>query len=59
MSDTKPDAFLDGGGSRWHKEYRTALGAHIARWWNLHVASWGGRADLYGPNDWGMDGQLR
>ena len=37
----------DGGGSNWSGFYRTYIGARIAAWWNVHVASWGGNAILY------------
>ena len=36
----------DDGCGHWHKDYRTAWGATIARLWHLYVASWGGSAVL-------------
>ena len=37
----------DGGGAQWVGHYRTKTGAHIAAWWNVHIASWGGSAILF------------
>jgi hypothetical protein len=37
----------DGGGSgEWNGYYRTLMGARIAKWWNVHISSWGGTALL-------------
>lgn len=40
------DLAYDGGSSEWSGYYRTRVGAKIAAWWNVHVSSWGGTADL-------------
>ena len=37
----------DGGGCEWDGYYRTLLGANIAIFWNLNLASWGGLYKLY------------
>ena len=39
-------AYDMGGGGKWTGYYRTRLGAKIAAWWNVHLLSWGGTADL-------------
>lgn len=36
----------DGGGGEWSGYYRTRRGAKLAAWWNYHLASYGGSADL-------------
>ena len=41
------DLAYDGGGSEWDGYYRTRAGAVLAIWWNRHVSSWGGSAELY------------
>ena len=45
------DLAYDGGGSRWHKYYRTRWGARISIWRNLNVSSWGGSAVLVWTGD--------
>lgn len=40
------DLLYDGGGGCWSGHYRTRVGARIAAWWNVHVSSWGGTAEL-------------
>ena len=40
------DLLHDGGGGEWTGYYRTRVGARLAAWWNVHVSSWGGTADL-------------
>lgn len=40
------DLIYDGGGAVWIGYYRTRTGAKVAAWWNVHVSSWGGTADL-------------
>jgi hypothetical protein len=37
----------DGGGSDFTSYYRTLWGAKIAVWWNRHVFSWGGTAEIF------------
>jgi hypothetical protein len=36
----------DLGSEEWVGYYRTKIGARIAAWWNVHIFSWGGTADL-------------
>lgn len=40
------DLSYDYCNSQWTGYYRTLIGAHVAAWWNVHVLSWGGTADL-------------
>lgn len=40
------DLAYDGGSSEFIEYYRTKIGAYIARFWNKHVTSWGGKAVL-------------
>lgn len=35
-----------GGSGPWCGYYRTRIGARIAAWWNVRIASWGGTALL-------------
>lgn len=42
----------DGGGGYWNGYYRTKLGAQVARWWNTHIASWGGNTLLIDQNEY-------
>lgn len=41
------DLAYDGGGCLWDGYYRSRVGAAIAIFWNMHVASYGGSADLF------------
>lgn len=41
------DLAYDGGGQSWSGFYRTIVGARIAAFWNVQVASWGGSAVLH------------
>lgn len=46
------DLAYDGGGGYWNGYYRTLMGARIAKWWNLHISSWGGTALLIDQNQY-------
>lgn len=37
----------DGGGSEWDGYHNTYFCARVAAWWNIHIASWGGQAQIY------------
>lgn len=41
------DLAYDGGGNRWDGWYKTYWGARTAAFWNLHVSSYGGSAEIY------------
>lgn len=41
------DLAYDFQAGEWVGHYRTKIGAHLAAFWNVHIASWGGRAILF------------
>lgn len=47
------DLIYDGGNGEWVGYYRTYIGARIAAYWNVWIASWGGSAELHHKYEYG------
>jgi hypothetical protein len=44
--DFKSLAYDGGGSGSWTQYYWTKFGARFSMFWNLHISSWGGNAEL-------------